>query len=61
MSENIETKVAKALSARGLLLEREGKVYRVVDAATGTFIAADWSTDDGFGLTLAEVEAAFSS
>jgi hypothetical protein len=33
----------------------------VVDATTGTLVAADWTSDDGYGLSLADVGKALGS
>jgi hypothetical protein len=50
----------KTLDARavklGLRVEKGPGGHRLVDAATGTLVAADWSTLDGFGLSLGDVE-----
>jgi hypothetical protein len=46
---------AKKLAAeRGWTVEKHDRSYRIVDS-DGTLVAADWSTEDGFGLSLADV------
>jgi hypothetical protein len=55
MAESRETKVRKAAKAKGLQLDKDGKLYRLVDG-NGTLVAADWST--GEGLPLADIEKA---
>jgi len=63
----VPSKVSRqsGLSARaatvGWRLEQGDDGYRLVDAQTGTFVAAKWSNLDGYGLTLDEVEAALRS
>jgi hypothetical protein len=39
-------------------LKRAEAGYRLVHADTGTFVAAMWTSEDGDGLTLDQVEAA---
>jgi len=57
--------LAKRAAARGWKLERTtagmvrtGGGYRMVHASTGTFVAADWTRADGYGLSLDEIEDA---
>jgi hypothetical protein len=56
-----EADVRKLAEARGWRLEKQGKHYRMVVANTGTLVAADWSTADGFGLSLADVSKALEA
>ena len=53
-------KVSKVATALGLSVESIDAGYRVVDATTGTMVAAAWTEPDGFGLTLDEVVAAIA-
>ena len=50
----------KTLDARaanlGWRVEKGPGGHRLVDASTGTLVAADWSTLHGFGLSLGDVE-----
>lgn len=48
---------AARAAAAGLRLEENADGYRLVDSATGTQAAAVWTNPDGYGLTLAQVEA----
>ncbi len=57
MAESRATKAAKAAKAAGLVLEKGDGGYRLTNASTGTLVAADWSTVDGFGLDLDAIEA----
>ena len=50
-------KLATQARTLGWRLEGGAAGFRLVDDNTGTIIAAVWSTPDGFGLTLDEVEA----
>jgi hypothetical protein len=54
-------KLGKAATAHGLVLEQgSNKKWRLVDATTGTLVAADWSTPTGFGLSLDDIETALA-
>ncbi len=55
MAESREAKVRKAAAQRGLVLDKQGRRYRLL-ASNGTVVAADWATGDG--LTLVAVEKA---
>lgn len=59
MPESRESKLRKAAEAQGFRLEK-GNGYRLVGAVTGTLVAADWTSADGYGLTLNQVEAALT-
>ncbi len=51
-----EAEARKAAEARGWRLEKDGKVFRLVDATTGTLVAGDWADPpDYYGLSLADV------
>jgi len=58
MAANRAAAAKKRAAAAGLVLEHEGGGYRLTNAATGTLVAADWSTVDGFGLDLDAIEKA---
>jgi hypothetical protein len=53
----------KAADERGWTLEKDGKVFRLTDAQTGTIVAGDWTNADGgyFGLSLADVAKALAA
>lgn len=53
-----EAKLTDKAAAAGYRLEHAKAGYRLVDAATGTLQAADWTSADGYGLTLDEIEVA---
>ncbi len=57
-----EAELATRAESRGWRLEADdgGSGFRLVWQRTGTLVAADWSTIDGFGLTLDEIETALS-
>lgn len=55
------SKLSKVAAEHGMTIERHGSTYRLVDAGTGTLVAADWTSSDGFGLDLDAVEAALDS
>ena len=60
--EEKQAKLDKAATARGLVLEQgSNKQWRLVDATTGTLVAADWRTPTGFGLTLDEIETTLAA
>jgi hypothetical protein len=49
--------LAERVAALGWRLEeRPGHGFRLVDAITGTHVAAAWTEVDGYGLTLPDVE-----
>jgi hypothetical protein len=54
-----EAEAKKAAAERGWTVEKHDKSYRIVDA-DGTLVAADSSTADGFGLSLADVGQALA-
>jgi len=56
-----EAKLAKAASARGWTLQSSKAGLRLVDAQTGTLVAAVWTVDDGYGLTLDQIDAALAA
>jgi hypothetical protein len=50
-----EAEARKAATERGWTLQKQDKVFRVVDE-NGTVVAGDWSNPDGFyGLSLSDV------
>lgn len=50
-----ESAIRSRVEARGWVLEKEGKVYRLVDA-NGTVVAGDWTAPGFYGLSLADLE-----
>lgn len=62
-----EAKLSRLADGRGWRLERADGIratdggYRMVDAATGTLVAAVWSNPEGYGLTLDEIERALTA
>jgi len=53
-------KLTKQAAAHGLTLEGSGQRWRLTDSTTGTWVAADWTTSDGY-LDLADIEAALTT
>jgi hypothetical protein len=65
MAELAERAAAAGLRLEGVVVDHEDGVvteldapYRLVDADTGTLVAADWSTPHGVGLGADQVAAA---
>ena len=57
--------LAKRAAAHGWVLQRTaagivptGRGYRLVNAVTGTLVAAEWSAPGGYGLSLDQIEDA---
>ena len=53
-------KLRATAKAVGLTLEKQGKGWQLVDAVTGTLVAADW-TEDAAGHTLDQIETALAT
>jgi hypothetical protein len=55
-----EAEARKAAEAAGYRLEKRGRTYRLVVAATGTLAAGDWTQpdEDYFGLSLDQIAEA---
>lgn len=51
-----ESRLRTVAAAASLRLEKQGRGFQLVDAATGTLVAADWTGEAG--LTLDQIEAA---
>jgi hypothetical protein len=51
-SKQLDARAAKL----GWRIEHSKTGARIVDAQTGTLVAADWSKQDGFGLSAVDVE-----
>lgn len=50
-----ETRLRTVAAASGLRLEKQGRGWQLVDAKTGTQVAADWAGDAGLSLDQIEV------
>ncbi|MCU1359961.1 MAG: hypothetical protein JWN99_1250 [Ilumatobacteraceae bacterium] len=57
MTSARESKLTKLAASQGLTLQRSDAGFRLIDI-NGTFVAAMWTSADGFGLTLDQVETA---
>lgn len=60
MAATRESRLAAKAGEFGVVLEKGDAGHRLVDATTGTFVAADWTVEDGYGLTLDQIEAALA-
>jgi len=56
-----EAKARKKATDSGYTLEKGKGGFVLVDASTGTWVAAAWSSADGFGLILDDVETALDA
>jgi hypothetical protein len=57
MASKREVELGKKAAEVGLRLEHTAAGYRIVNADTGTLVAAVWTTADGYGLDLDQVAA----
>jgi len=54
-------KLSKQAAAHGLTLEGSGQRWRLTDTTTGTWVAADWTKPDGYGLHLDDIATALAT